>query len=94
MCQAFLPEALPEVGRRIRIVGHHPWVGCTAVVLSHEDIGLIRRIEAKVRLDDENHPAVPHGQECFVPPHMWRYEGKPKKKKAAPAAEKDNGGER
>lgn len=47
------------VGKRVLIVGDHPWEGETGKVVSEErEVGLFRKPAFRVRLDN--------GTECFV----------------------------
>ena len=51
------------VGRRVRIVGAHPWAGCVGIVDRFE-VTVFDQPGFVVKLDSD--VAVPDGQECFV----------------------------
>lgn len=52
---------------RVKLVGGHPWAGCTGTAISLDDVGLEGLpfgVQIKVRLDEA--PNVPDGHECYA----------------------------
>lgn len=56
----------PKVGQQVKLVGNHPWRGCSGEVIGFQVLGLFPEEDAKPRVRLEN------GEECFITqPHEW-----------------------
>jgi hypothetical protein len=54
-----LQSDLPKIGSKILLTGKHPWAGHIGTVEAHEELTLLRRMGARVKLEDRDHS-------CFV----------------------------